>query len=81
MSCDQCADAAVKLHHEYRAECTGCRARAVARSKRFSDAFKTGVQGREYRATLTQCRVTHEDAVAAAKADRACDKLLRVGAV
>ena len=79
MTCHLCADASVKLHHEFLADCAGCRARAVARSRRFSDACKSGTQGREYRATLVQCQVTHAEAVAAAQADRGCDKLLQVG--
>ena len=79
MSCPDCTTAALRQHHCYSAECTGCRARAVARSKAFSVALKAGHQDRLYRRVLEQCRVTHEEAVAAAQTDRVCDRLMSKG--
>ena len=78
MNCTDCTAAAEKSHHGFAAECAGCRARAVARSIKFSEAVKTGVQSRDYRRVLDQCGVTHDEVKAAAVADRGCDKLLRV---
>ena len=75
-SCPDCTAASFRQHHGYTADCTGCRARAVARSMSFLAALKAGRQDRLYRRVLEQCRVTHAEVVAAAKSDRACDRLM-----
>lgn len=80
MSCQDCTDAPLMLHHRF-SDCLGCRARAVARSQHFSKAFKTQRRHREYQQLLEQVGVTHESVVSAAKNDRACDRLLQIGAV
>ena len=79
MTCCACTAAAKGLSHHF-SDCNGCRARAVARSPRFSEAMKGGWKSPEYRRMLDQVGVTHEEVKAAAFADRGCDRLLRVGA-
>ena len=78
--CDDCLSATKRISHGFR-DCPGCKARAVARSPRFCASVKGGVQTPEYRRMLDQVGVTHDQVKAAAYADRACDRLLRVGAV
>ena len=76
MTCKDCDEASKGLYHGFSVQCAGCKARAVARSPEFSDAFKTKTQWPGYRALLTMIGITHEDAQHAARNDRACDRLM-----
>lgn len=75
MTCPDCTAAATRLWHAYTAaQC--CKSRAVARSLQFSESWRQRRQTREYRQILSGAGVTHEQVTAAAKNDRACDRLL-----
>jgi hypothetical protein len=75
MTCSDCQTAKVRFHHIFQ-DCPGCRARAIARSPQFSKAWKAKRQHPEYRSLLEHIGVTHEQAVEAARNDRACDRLM-----
>ena len=70
-ACADCALAARRRWHGFRAGCRGCCARAAARSPQFFDARKRGCVTREYRRLLDQFGLSHEDVKAAAAADKA----------
>lgn len=80
MTCPDCQLAGKVLHHGFTSE-PCCRARAAARSPQCSAALKGGRITSEYRRLLEGMQVTHEQVKAAADADRACDRLLRKGAI
>jgi hypothetical protein len=80
MTCADCQLAAKALHHVFGPDAC-CRARAAARSPQASAAIKGGRQTHEYRALLRGMEVTHDQVKAAADNDRACDRLLRKGAI
>lgn len=70
MTCDFCRRAAEGPEHGFRPlECRGCAARMAARAQPFFDSKKCGHQTAEYRALLWKFAVTHEEVLAAAKAD------------
>ena len=79
MTCKDC-DAASKIsHHGFTVDCAGCCARAVARSPEFSEAIKTSTEWPEYLSLLSRIDITHNQAKEAARNDRTCDTLMRVG--
>lgn len=80
MSCPDCAAAEQRQYHGFGPDAC-CRARAAARSPQASAAIKGQRQTHEYRKLLEGMKVTHDQVKAAADRDRACDRLLRKGAV
>lgn len=69
-ACPECLAAAERPHFVFRKDCKGCEARAVARGLDYHRCRTQGKQDREYRALLARVGLTHEQVVAAAKADR-----------
>lgn len=70
MTCTACDRAATEPHSPYfRNGCQGCAARAVSRGKNFFDSRRAGQQTRRYRMELEQFKVTHDQVLAAWKAD------------
>lgn len=69
MTCHDCEASRRALWHGFKAECMGCKARAVARSPQFSECRKSGKQALAYRALLSKVGVTHEQVKAAFAAD------------
>jgi hypothetical protein len=67
--CEDCTLAARQLHHGFRAKCSGCAARAAARSPHFARVKTSGMQDRAYRGLLEQFELTHDQVKAAAAAD------------
>lgn len=74
MACDFCATAAREMCHAFHAKCRGCQARMAARSQPFFDSRQAGFQTPEYRGLLWKLGVTHEEALAAEKADKLKDR-------
>ena len=72
--CKACKKAAEKLSGDFIFGCPGCAARAAARSPQYRAARKTGVQDRQYRSLCQQYGVTHAQVVAAAQADKECQR-------
>lgn len=72
--CPDCAAAAREVWHVFRADCIGCRARAMARSPHFRRVRDAGAQDRPYRQMLQQFELTHEQVRAAAQADVQCQR-------
>jgi hypothetical protein len=70
MGCDFCAQAAREMCHGFNARCRGCNARAAARSQPFFESRNARKQTLGYRALIERLGVTHEEVLAAAKADR-----------
>lgn len=68
-SCPACAGAAVRLSGEFHMGCTGCCARAAARSPQFREARNSRQQTRKYRALLAEFGLTHADVLAASNSD------------
>jgi len=69
MTCDACEEAAREPSHTFVHGCSGCKARAAARSQHFRRVQKTGMQDRHYREFLRQAEVTHDQVKAAAAGD------------
>lgn len=67
--CPDCTKSAAGVWHGFRADCTGCCARATARGPHFHRVRTTGMQDRQYRAQLTQFGLKHEQVKAAAQND------------
>ncbi len=67
--CPDCQAAAERVHHGFRASCTGCAARSVARGPDFHRVRKAGKLDLQYRALLVQLQVNHAEVKAAAEAD------------
>lgn len=69
--CRDCEVAAAdRLHAGYRSGCKGCAARAVGRGPDFHRCKVAGRQDARYRQLLAAVGVTHEEVVAAAKANK-----------
>lgn len=68
--CEFCARAAVQLEHGFHSQCRGCQARAAARSPFFFESRVYRKWTREYRNLIERLGVTHEEVLAAAKADK-----------
>jgi hypothetical protein len=73
-ACDFCAQAAREMCHGFNAKCRGCNARAAARSQPFFEARKAGKRTLGYRTLLERLGVTHDEVLAASKADRLKDR-------
>jgi hypothetical protein len=71
VTCDACEKAAKRMSHEFRANCAGCCARALARGPHFRRVRDAGVLDHPYRLALQQFNLTHDEVKAAAAADRA----------
>lgn len=70
-TCGACAEAAEAVSHAFTGGCKGCCARAVARSPQAFKARSTGDKYEpSYRALLEQFGITHNDVLAAYKADQ-----------
>jgi hypothetical protein len=68
--CEDCADAAQAPHHGFRHGCTGCCARAAARSQHFAKVAKArDTRDWGYRELLRKFNLTHEQVKAAHAAD------------
>ena len=67
--CPACAKARDRLSGEFRAGCTGCCARAAARSPQFRTARLLGRLPPEYRRLLDAFALTHDQVKAAHAAD------------
>ena len=67
--CQDCTRSAAELWHGFRRDCSGCMARAVARSQQFSTAWHAGQQTRAYRTLCDQAGVTHDEVKAAHAVD------------
>ena len=68
--CEFCARAAVQLEHGFHSACRGCQARVAARSPFFFESRQVRQWTADYRALIERLGVTHEEVLAAAKADR-----------
>lgn len=68
--CPDCSTAAQVPHFVFRAGCTDCAARQIARGPDFHRCRTAGKQDRQYRALLARVGVTHEQVVKAAEADK-----------
>ena len=75
MTCIACDGAVGALTHSFH-DCHGCRCRAVARSPGFAETLKGGRQWPDYIRMLERVGVTHDEVIAAARDDRACDQLM-----
>ena len=76
--CPDCAAASISHHHGYTAECNGCKARAIARSPiffRVARMVSAPADKGAYRIALRLVGVKHAEVMAAATADRLCDRL------
>ena len=73
--CDECDQAAVRLHHGFALSCERCKARAFARSPQFHQALIGGSNG-AYKALLQRLQLRHVDVVSAARSDLVCAPLL-----
>jgi hypothetical protein len=70
MTCPDCAKAAQGVWHGYSGNCKGCVARGVSRLPQTRKARDSGDKfDRDYRRLLEQAGVTHNEVLAAAKAD------------
>lgn len=69
MTCPACDIAHRELSHEFRANCPGCAARAVARGQNFRRVRDAGRLDRKYQAELDLVGVTHDQVKAAAAND------------
>jgi hypothetical protein len=67
--CKACADAAVRVSGLFHAGCSGCCARAAARSPQFREARDAGKQTRGYRRLLDQLQLTHQQVIEAGAMD------------
>lgn len=74
MSCDFCAQAAREMCHGFNARCRGCQARAASRSQPFFESRRARAWSADYRALIESLGVTHDEVLAAAKADRLKDR-------
>lgn len=70
MTCDFCRRAAEGPEHGFHARCRGCNARAAARSPFFFESRQVRAWTADYRALIDGLGVTHEEVLAAAKADK-----------
>lgn len=68
--CADCVQATLGPWHGFHHGCPGCAARAVARGPNFAKSRAEGTQTRRYRDELDLLKVTHQQVVAAAAADR-----------
>jgi hypothetical protein len=69
-SCEFCVASAAGRCHGFRFDCRGCAARTAARSQPFAESRKAGKQTQEYRHLIDSFGVTHDEVIAAARADR-----------
>ena len=69
-SCEFCAQSAAGPCHGFRFDCRGCAARTAARSQPFAESRAAKKQTQEYRALIDRLGVTHDEVIAAARADR-----------
>ena len=69
-SCEFCVASAAGPCHGFRRDCRGCAARTAARSPFFFDSKRAGKQTHDYRALIDRLGVTHDEVIAAARADR-----------
>lgn len=74
MTCEACVQAAAKVSHLFYGGCRGCAARSIVRGPHFRRVQQAGMQDRQYRATLAQLGVTHEEV----REQAAADMLLKV---
>lgn len=58
-ACPACLTAALRISHEFRADCQGCCARAAARGPHFSRVMHSGRQDSDYRRMLEQFQLSH----------------------
>lgn len=72
MTCKDCEAAATKVWALFTAGCTGCQARAVARSPQCWDAARKGRQTQAYRDLLQRFEVSHQQVLEAAQSDFQC---------
>jgi hypothetical protein len=67
-ACKDCAAAEANPHHPiYRADCHGCKVRAMANSPLFFEAARSGRQFAAYRQALAASGITHEEVKAQAQ--------------
>lgn len=68
-ACPACLAAAERPHHEFRADCRGCCARAAARSPHFRRVKLAGRLDRQYQSMLDQFDLTHIEVRQASEID------------
>lgn len=70
MTCKHCLAAAIRRTHGIDDNCNGCVARMVARGPAFKHASTRGFHALAYRDELKTLGLTHEQVIAAQKADK-----------
>jgi hypothetical protein len=69
MTCPACLAAQHELSHLFLANCQGCDARALSRSRPFAESRKAQALTDEYRDALGKLEITHEQVKAAHDTD------------
>lgn len=69
MTCPACLTAAQELSHEFRTDCQGCTARAIARGPDYYRCRKAGKLDALYFQALERVGLTHSEVKAAAESD------------